>query len=126
MAWAAEMAPNALHTSVCYHSVSGQTPAVPLPIGCTLQRCCHSGQGSPSDIQAHICDDGAVVTAQVPKSIADRAPDGYAHWNQTKGDVRFAAPPLLAPAMALQEALDVQDRVLDHELRAVRPACRPS
>ena len=59
----------------------------------------------------------------MPKSIADRAFDAYTQWDQTKGDIRFTAPALLDPATALQEALDVQARVLDEELRAVRPAC---
>lgn len=61
---------------------------------------------------------------QVPKSIADRAPDEYSQWDQTKGDVRYTAPPLLAPASALQEAVELHARVLDEELRAVRLDCR--
>ena len=61
----------------------------------------------------------------MPKSIADRAPDGYEQWDQTKGDVRYTVPALLAPAAALQEAVEVQARVLDEELRTVRHSRRP-
>ena len=62
----------------------------------------------------------------MPKSIADRAPGEYTIRDRTKGDIRYTAPPLLAPAAALQEALDLQARVLDEELRAVWAAAAPS
>jgi hypothetical protein len=57
---------------------------------------------------------------QVPKSIADQAPEGYSIWDQTKGDVRFWAPSVRAAGEMLEEACARQAAFLDEELAAVR------
>ena len=63
-----------------------------------------------------------LLAEQVPKSIADRAPDGYAKWDQTKGDIRFAAPSLLGLSAALKRAQETYAEIVGEELRAVRLA----